>query len=233
MSSRPFQIRIDTETPKTPRSCSARPRSYAALDAVHGGREFDEMLAIHLPGRRGVGALLSQFLAGITDDAAELLPSDLPRLGDLAADLVTATLCHETNVRFGAATGQTAMLWRITTFVRQRLHDPNLSTGSIAAAHHISVSYLHRLFQEHELTLWTWIRQERLNRARRDLVDPRLRHLPVHRIGARWGYLDHATFTRAFRAAFGVPPRDFRNAAMRPGVHASAATEGQLSLPVE
>ena len=217
-SSRPFRIRIDNESPDVDgRARLVRahmPRSM--LSAVAG--DFDEMLATPLPGRRGVGALLGQFLVGVTDDAAELVPSDLPRLGNIAVDLVTATLSHETDARVGASTGQPTMLWRITTFVRQRLHDPHLSPASIAAAHHISVSYLHRLFQEHETTLWAWIRQERMNRARRDLADPRLRHLPVHRIGARWGYLDHATFTRAFRASFGVPPRDFRNDAIRGGL---------------
>jgi len=108
------------------------------------------------------------------------------------------------------------MLPRIMTFVDEQLHDPHLSPTSIAAAHHISVSYLHRLFKDHDTTLWAWVRRERLDRARRDLADPRLLHLPVHRIAARWGYRDHATFTRAFRAAFGVPPRTFREGVVRP-----------------
>ncbi|WP_308429099.1 helix-turn-helix transcriptional regulator [Streptomyces brasiliensis] len=80
----------------------------------------------------------------------------------------------------------------------------------MAAAHHISVSYLHRLFQDHETTVSAWIRSQRLERARRDLAEPALRAVPVHRIAARWGFSDHATFTRSFRSAYDIPPKEYR-----------------------
>ncbi|MFJ8091961.1 helix-turn-helix domain-containing protein [Streptomyces griseofuscus] len=49
---------------------------------------------------------------------------------------------------------------------------------------------------------------------RRDLADPALRDMPVHRIADRWGFKGHPTFTRAFRAAFGTTPQDYRNSAL-------------------
>ncbi|MFG3357423.1 helix-turn-helix domain-containing protein [Streptomyces griseofuscus] len=49
---------------------------------------------------------------------------------------------------------------------------------------------------------------------RRDLADPALRDMPVHRIADRWGFKGHPTFTRAFRAAFGTSPQDYRNGAL-------------------
>ncbi len=42
------------------------------------------------------------------------------------------------------------------------------------------------------------------------LADPRLRHLPVQAIGARWGMPDPARFNRAFRTAYGTPPAVYR-----------------------
>lgn len=78
------------------------------------------------------------------------------------------------------------------------------------AAHHISVSYLHRLFRTGGTTVTELIRRGRLEGARRDLADRRLRETPVHRIAARWGFRDHSAFTRAFRTAYGVPPREYR-----------------------
>ncbi|MFE2941524.1 AraC family transcriptional regulator [Streptomyces sp. NPDC059255] len=85
-----------------------------------------------------------------------------------------------------------------------------------AAAHHISVSYLHRVFQAHDrgTTVSAWIRHQRLEAARRDLADPALRAVPVHRIGTGWGFTQHAVFSRAFHAAYGVPPRDYRHRAL-------------------
>jgi AraC-like DNA-binding protein len=85
----------------------------------------------------------------------------------------------------------------------------------IAAAHHISLSYLHRVFQQQAQgeTVAAWIRARRLEGARGDLADPSLRGTPIHAIAARWG-LRPDDFARAFRAADGVSPRDFRHQSM-------------------
>jgi AraC-like DNA-binding protein len=84
--------------------------------------------------------------------------------------------------------------------------------ATIAAAHHIWVSHLHRLFGPRGTTVAAWIRRQRLERARRDLADPALRNVPVHRIAARWGFKGHSSFTRAFRAAYDTAPQDYRRA---------------------
>jgi len=48
--------------------------------------------------------------------------------------------------------------------------------------------------------------------ARRlDLTNPRLNARPIQAIAARWGFTDPAHFSRLFRAAHGIPPRDHRN----------------------
>jgi AraC-like DNA-binding protein len=52
----------------------------------------------------------------------------------------------------------------------------------------------------------TWIRSRRLDRCRRELVDPLAAHRPVGEVAARWGFPDAAHFSRAFRAEFGEPP---------------------------
>ncbi|MFF4476479.1 hypothetical protein ACFY1A_05480 [Streptomyces sp. NPDC001520] len=45
-------------------------------------------------------------------------------------------------------THQQVLALRIRSFISQRLHDTELDPAAIAAAHHISVSHLHRIFQE-------------------------------------------------------------------------------------
>jgi hypothetical protein len=68
-----------------------------------------------------------------------------------------------------------------------------------------------------------WIRQRRLERCRRDLLDPALGDRSVGAIAARWGLIDAAHFSRLFRAAYGLPPGEYRLAAMadtdEPGGH--------------
>jgi AraC-like DNA-binding protein len=80
----------------------------------------------------------------------------------------------------------------------------------IAAAHHVSVRYLHKLFETEQSGVAAWIRQRRLERCRRDLLDPALRTQPVSAIAARWGLTEPAHFSRLFRAAYGMPLVEYR-----------------------
>lgn len=58
-------------------------------------------------------------------------------------------------------------------------------------------------------TIWT----ERLSRAHRELVDPRLRKTSVGEIAFRWGFSSHAHFSRAIRERYGASPMALREAA--------------------
>ena|SRR6266498_1244279 len=107
-------------------------------------------------------------------------------------------------------TARRALLERIYAFMAERLADPGLSPGTIAAAHHISVRYLHKLFETQPSTVAGWIRQRRLDQCRRDLLNPALLDRPVSAIGNRAGFASPTHFTRAFRAAYGLPPAKFR-----------------------
>lgn len=214
-SSDPLQVRLDRGTTLLR---AHLPRTSLPLPS----RKLDGLVATPLPSRSGLGSVLSAFFAQLTSDDTPYSPADMTRLSAVAVDLVTAVLAHHLDADTPEHARQTVLLPQIQTFIRRNLDDPELSPGSIAAAHHISVSYLHRLFQEHEMTVAAWIRRQRLDRAGRDLADPDLRDLSIHRIASRWGFADHATFTRAFRAAYGVPPREYRQRELARGERENA-----------
>jgi AraC-like DNA-binding protein len=102
---------------------------------------------------------------------------------------------------------------RITWYMRRHLTDPGLSPARIAAAHHVSVRYLYKLFADRHRSLEQWLITERLNGAARQLRDPASKHLPIAAVAARWGFDDAAHFTRRFRTTYGVPPREWRHRA--------------------
>ncbi|MEV5984004.1 helix-turn-helix domain-containing protein [Streptomyces sp. NPDC052051] len=166
--------------------------------------------------RNGVGAPLGQFLTRLASDPGEYQPSDRPRLAAAATPLVAVLFAHllEAGRCLPPETRRRALTWRIQAFIHQHLHDPCLTPATIAAAHHISLSYLHRLFQDEDATVAAWIRGLRLEAARRDLTDPALRATPIHAIAARWGFPRAADFSRAYRAAYGSTPKDHRHQAM-------------------
>ncbi|MEU3531949.1 helix-turn-helix domain-containing protein [Streptomyces murinus] len=216
-SSQPFRIQVTAESavPGVTTVVSLHaPR--ALLGLPPGG--LDPLLARPLPAGRGAlfGRTLHQILSDVIEDGTGHRPVDLARLGHVALDLVTALVAHhlEAEALVPESVHHRTLLLRVDSFIRQRLHDVTLSPATVAAAHHISVSHLHRLFEPRRTTVAASIRRQRLERARRDLADPALRDMPVHRIADRWGFRGHPTFTRAFRAAFGTSPQDYRNSAL-------------------
>ncbi|WP_406858802.1 AraC family transcriptional regulator [Streptomyces sp. HUAS MG47] len=164
--------------------------------------------------REGTGALLAEFLVGLVRQADVLRPCDASRLGTTVLDLVSAWLSHALagESALPAESVRRALSERIRAFVRGQLHDPELTPAVIAAAHHISLSHLHRVFTEESggETLAAWIRARRLEQAHRDLADPALRTTPIHTVAARWGFPRAGDFTRAFRCAYGLSPREHR-----------------------
>jgi AraC-like DNA-binding protein len=212
-SSQPFQIRVAADSGMTAVVSAHAPRALLALPLAG----LDRLLARPLPAGKGsgLGGLLAQLLTDLTGDAGSYRPVDLARLGSIAHDLVAGVVAHHLDAEAAVPDDahRRTLLLRIDSFVQQQLHDDSLSPAAVAAAHHISVSHLHRLFGPRGTTVAAWIRRQRLERARRDLVDPALRDVPVHRIAARWGFKAHSSFTRAFRAAYGTAPQDYRREA--------------------
>jgi AraC-like DNA-binding protein len=101
-------------------------------------------------------------------------------------------------------------LLRVQAFIEERLGDPALSPGMIAAANHISLRYLHKLFEPQSRTVAGFIRERRLERCRRDLADPGLAYVPVRAIALRWGFPDPARLNRLFKDEYGVTPGEYR-----------------------
>ncbi|MBO0807953.1 MAG: helix-turn-helix domain-containing protein [Actinobacteria bacterium] len=110
-----------------------------------------------------------------------------------------------------------ALLVSVHRYIEERLGEPNLSPAVIAAAHHVSVRYLYRLFERQGMSVAGWIRHRRLERCRRDLLDPEQWGRSVASIGARRGFADPVHFSRVFRAAYGLPPGEFRLAGQEAG----------------
>lgn len=103
-----------------------------------------------------------------------------------------------------------ALVPRILEFARAHLADRDLSAARIAAAHHISVRQLYVVLARAEIGLGDWIRAERLERCRQELAAPVTRARTIAAIAGSWGFADATHFSRAFRDAYGLSPRQWR-----------------------
>lgn len=206
ISSRPYEVRTGQDPVTTvgieiPKVLFPLPRHKA-----------DQVIGQPMSGRESIGALLACFLIQLTTDTGAYQPSDGPRLGIVLTDLVAALFAHtlEAENQLPPETRTPTLLLRIKAFIHQHLGDPDLSPDAIAAAHHISRSYLYRLFQAENATVVGYIRHHRLEGAYTDLTNPTLHATPIHVIAARWGFPRAADFTRAFRTTYQATPTERR-----------------------
>lgn len=170
------------------------------------------IIGARLCGKTGIGALLTTLVTKAAQDIDHYRPTDAIRVSTTLLDLLGGLLVHELEADTALPPGshQRVLFRRIQVFIQQRLGDPALTPETIAAAHCISVRTLHRLFQSHDDTVAGWIRTQRLDRCRQELTNPLLDEQTVQTIAARWGFTAAAHFTRAFRAAYGLSPQEYR-----------------------
>jgi AraC-like DNA-binding protein len=200
----------------------ARPVSYASSATTHVSvlfprvlvplppRDVARLTAVRVPGDRGPGALVSSLARQLPRHLDDCDAADAVRLGAAVIDLLSVALNARLDRSLPPQTYRGALLQQVYAFIDDNLGTASLSPADIAAAHHISLRYLYKLFQSERTTVAGWIRQRRLERCRRDLLDPHQRTRPVNAIAARWGLPNPAHFSRIFKAAYGLTPAEYR-----------------------
>ncbi|MEU4016568.1 helix-turn-helix domain-containing protein [Microbacterium sp. NPDC028030] len=169
-----------------------------------------QLTAVRISGHEGLGSMVVPYLTQLAGNLDQLAGTTGARLAHSALDLVTTVFTRELGLDEVSADPHRALVQRIRSYIDRNLASTDLGPATIAAAHYISTRHLHGLFQEQGVTVSTWIRTRRLEQCRRDLLDPMLADRPVAAIAARWGFVDAAHFSRAFKSTFGVSPSEYR-----------------------
>ncbi len=118
---------------------------------------------------------------------------------------------------------------RVLVHIQEHLDEP-LTLEELARGAHFSPYHFHRIFRGIVgESLGEHVRRVRLDRAAQHLL---YTERPVTRIALEAGYETHESFTRAFRAAFGASPSEYRRSGpfgqCAPG--RPKARRGQVSL---
>jgi AraC-like DNA-binding protein len=100
----------------------------------------------------------------------------------------------------------------VKSYIAQHLADPDLGVERIARAMFISVRQVYKLWETEPGPLGQWILERRLEAARHDLTSLRGRNQTIAAIAGRWGFADSTHFSRRFRQAYGMSPREWRHA---------------------
>lgn len=94
--------------------------------------------------------------------------------------------------------------------IEKHLADPALGVASLASHFRMSERNIHKLFAGTGTTVSAHIRDRRLAMCRRDLASRSLRARHVSEIAHHWGFTDLSHFSKAFRAAYGTSPSEWR-----------------------
>ncbi|MET9502932.1 helix-turn-helix domain-containing protein [Streptomyces sp. NPDC006622] len=163
-----------------------------------------------------LGALLSPLLSDLARTAATARPPVGEMLAGNAVNLLATLAAEQLGTRTPGPGGQAPpVLARILEYVELHLTEPDLSPEILARAHHISVRYLHKLFQEEGTTVGRWILRRRLEECRRELTRHGRGSRTIAAVAGRWGFTSATHFSRVFRTAYGMSPREWRDSAGR------------------
>ena len=172
--------------------------------------------AVRITGVNPLAGLTSQYLARLADDPVILSGGYGTAAAVPTIELIRAALSVQLGRdRIGRDPLERTLAARILADMRAHLTDPELSPAAVAARQHISVRYLHRVLHRESIRFGEWVRRGRLEGTRRDLIDPGRAGVPVAAVARRWGFADAAHFSKAFRAAYGMSPREWRAAHRR------------------
>jgi AraC-like DNA-binding protein len=178
--------------------------------------QLQRLTTRRISGQEGLGFLVSQYLISLGRQLDTGVCYASWHLAEATLDLLAASFaerlaCTDTTE---LDSGKTGLLLRVQAYIKHRLGDPHLDVASIAGAHYISIRTLQKLFEGQEQTVTGWIRAQRLEHCRRDLVNPALAGQAVSSVAAYWGLVDAAHFSRLFKSTYGLSPRDYRAKAM-------------------
>ena len=138
-------------------------------------------------------------------------------VGNHVLDLIGLSIARTTgSATVGVSNLKAFLLGQIRSVVEARLADRDIDGQKVADIVGISVRYANAILAEQDSSLHRLILSRRLSRCRAGLEDPNQRQRTIAEIAQGWGFSDMTHFGRCFRAAFGVSPREYRNAAAQP-----------------
>ena len=174
-------------------------------DLVVGrGIRLDRLSAQRFSARTGVGRLAADLIHSTFGELATISPECEDNLAASLLSLIFLPLPNE------AAHTSEALRYRIESYIRDQIRDPELSIEKIASALRCSKRYLHMAFAASDRSITDHIWTTRLDGCRSDLA--RRHDQTISEIAFAWGFSSSAHFSRAFRKRFGVTPSEFRRA---------------------
>jgi len=164
-----------------------------------------------IPGNKGIGGLLSEFLINVWRRCQEDSDFDV-NAG--VADAMLGLVANAYRQVLGSSIDHNSLgaahRVRVINYIEDNLGDPKLTPTRIASAFRITTRYLHHLFSEEDETVARYILRRRLEECARALTSPSQRRRTITSIAFDHGFSSATHFGRVFRSRYDLTPRDYR-----------------------
>ncbi len=156
-----------------------------------------------------------QTLGSMLDIGDETDESNMTVMNELSEFIVNLAVTNIGLQFLNSGSGETGsyrggLRQRITAYILENLTDPEMTPQSVAAAHDISASYLHKLFHSTGTSVNRLIIERRLSMCMERLKNPALDGLTITEIAFQSGFSNAAHFSSRFRKRYGISPREAR-----------------------
>ena len=177
----------------------------------------------------GLHAVLGSFLQSLSEQLVSLDDGVAQPLSETVVGLLASTLAASQDLPSPHATLPGVLKARVKQYVHTHLGDPDLGIERIARDMHCSKRYLHRVFEDEDISLDRYIWHSRLQRCHAALGAPAAQPRSISEIAYGWGFNSSAHFCRMFKSHFGIAPRDYQRQAAQRASAAAPAQAGTLS----
>ena len=175
-------------------------------------RSPDELSMRVLRGENPMIGLLRDHLCSLYRSAGQLTAAEVQAVMPGTLQLAAAAInCQVTEANAPAV--RESLFAAICRHIRHNLADLALSPEGVAAHFGISRATLYRLFEQ-EGGFVNYVRAQRLRQCHAILADRSQTHRSVAEIALTYGFSDASNFTRAYRRASGMSPRETRMLAL-------------------
>jgi len=177
----------------------------------HLVRDLGDATARRVSGSSGTGRIASMLIGELSNELEAIGDMTGRQMQDTMLGMVSAAL---NEIRNGPSVPSSEpryqLAQRALRLVEDQLGNDELSCEFVAARLGVSCRYLRKVFADRGRSLSDIIWNRRLEEAHRQLVSKCGVQRSVTSIAFDCGFKDSAHFSRAFRARFGISPRDFR-----------------------
>lgn len=158
---------------------------------------------------QGMDAVLGNFLGSLARQLPTLPDGVGQSLGETVTGLLVACLAAGRRARADQASLPGVLRVRTRQFIHAHLADAELNLDAVARAMRCSKRYLHKVFEDEQVSLDRYIWQTRLERCRLEMLEQARERPLISQIAFSWGFNSSAHFCRLFKQQYGVSPSEY------------------------